>query len=304
VRSGCQSEAEKLQNEVNQMTAYGGKELANAFRTVRKNTIQVAEDIPDSQYGHVAAPECKSVGRMLAHIAIAARFWDEIHRKQRRTTMQGLDFFAMSDRAEAEESKPRSKAEIVQLLRTEGEQFAAWLETLTPEFLAEMVTEGDGKTAKSRFEWMLGAKEHEMHHRAQLILIERQLGIVPHLTRQRNERIAQMRAARAYGLGSARMVVSSDPESHQRRLTEISICSGRLSFSPSNNPFRNSGLFVFRFSFRPPGLCCFPREVLPFLRAEGGHACLHTLPFGGLAAFSSHFTHHFGNKVTSHRFIL
>jgi len=59
-----------------------------------------------------------------------------------------------------------------------------------------MVTEPDG-TAKSRFESLLGAKEHEMHHRAQLMLIERQLGIVPHLTRQRNERIAQMRAAKA-----------------------------------------------------------------------------------------------------------
>ena len=179
------------------MTAYSGKELANAFRTVRKNTVQVAEDIPESQYGHVAAPECKSVGRMLTHIAVAQGFWDEIHRKQRRTTMQGLDFVAMGERAEADESKPRSKAEIIELLRTEGEQFAAWLETLTPEFLAEMVTEGDGKTARSRFESLLGVKEHEMHHRAQLMLIERQLGIVPHLTRQRQERIAQMRAARA-----------------------------------------------------------------------------------------------------------
>ncbi len=179
------------------MTAYGGKELASAFRTVRKNTIQVAEDIPESQYGHAAAPECKSVGRMLTHVAVAQRFWDEIHRKQRRTTMQGMDFVAMGERAEADESKPRSKAEIVELLRTEGEQFAAWLETLTPEFLAEMVTEGDGKTAKSRFESLLGAKEHEMHHRAQLMLIERQLGIVPHLTRQRQERIAQMRGAKA-----------------------------------------------------------------------------------------------------------
>ena len=179
------------------MTAYSGKELANAFRTVRKNTVQVAEDIPESQYGHVAAPECKSVGRMLTHIAVAQGFWDEIHRKQRRTTMQGMDFVAMGERAEADESKPRSKAEIVELLRTEGEQFAAWLETLTPEFLAEMVTEGDGKTAKSRFESLLGAKEHEMHHRAQLMLIERQLGIVPHLTRQRQERIAQMRGAKA-----------------------------------------------------------------------------------------------------------
>jgi uncharacterized damage-inducible protein DinB len=179
------------------MIAYGGKELANAFRTVRKNTVQVAEDIPESQYGHVAAPECKSVGRMLTHIAVAQGFWDEIHRKQRRTTMQGIDFVAMGERAEANESKPRSKAEIIELLRTEGEQFAAWLETLTPEFLAEMVTEGDGKTARSRFESLLGVKEHEMHHRAQLMLIERQLGIVPHLTRQRQERIAQMRAARA-----------------------------------------------------------------------------------------------------------
>jgi uncharacterized damage-inducible protein DinB len=179
------------------MTAYNGKELANAFRTVRKNTVQVAEDIPESQYGHVAAPDCRSVGRMLAHIAISQRFWDETHRRRRRTTMQGVDFFALSERAEAEESKPRSKAEIVELLRTEGEQFAAWLETLTPEFLAEMVTQGDGKTANSRLELLLGAKEHEMHHRAQLMLIERQLGIVPHLTRQRNERIAQMRAARA-----------------------------------------------------------------------------------------------------------
>ena len=179
------------------MTGYSGKELANAFRTVRKNTIQVAEDIPESQYGHVAAPECKSVGRMLTHIAVAQGFWDEIHRKQRRTTMQGIDFVAMGERAEANESKPRSKAEIVELLRTEGEQFAAWLETLTPEFLAEMVTEGDGKTARSRFESLLGVKEHEMHHRAQLMLIERQLGIVPHLTRQRNERSAQMRAAKA-----------------------------------------------------------------------------------------------------------
>jgi uncharacterized damage-inducible protein DinB len=179
------------------MTAYSGKELANAFRTVRKNTVQVAEDIPESQYGHVAAPECKSVGRMLTHIAVAQGFWDEIHRKQRRTTMQGIDFVAMGERAEANESKPRSKTEIVELLRTEGEQFAAWLETLTPEFLAEMVTEGDGKTARSRFESLLGVKEHEMHHRAQLMLIERQLGIVPHLTRQRKERMAQMRAAKA-----------------------------------------------------------------------------------------------------------
>jgi uncharacterized damage-inducible protein DinB len=179
------------------MSSYGGKELGSAFRTVRKNTIQVAEDIPESKYGHVAAPECKPVARMLTHIAISTRIWDELHRKQRLTTMVGANFLEMRERFDAEEAKPRSKAEIVELLSTEGEQFAGWLETLTPEFLAEMVTERDGKTQKSRFEQLLSAKEHEMHHRAQLMLIERQLGIVPHITRQFNERVAQMRAAKA-----------------------------------------------------------------------------------------------------------
>jgi uncharacterized damage-inducible protein DinB len=178
------------------MIPYGGKELASGFRTVRKNTIQVAEDIPESEYGFVAAPEVRSVAHMLTHIALVTGFWDEIHRKQRLTTMVGFDFEPMMHRAQAEEAKSRSKAEIVGLLRTEGEGFATWLETLTPEFLAEMVTEPDG-TKKSRFESLLGAKEHEMHHRGQLMLIERQLGIVPHLTRQRAETMAQLRAARA-----------------------------------------------------------------------------------------------------------
>src|SRR5216683_1125220 len=186
----------KKDTEVTTMTSYGGKELASAFRTVRKNTIQVAEDIPESKYGFVAAPDVRSVARMLTHVAIGPRIFQEVHKKG-LTTLVGFDFFGTMDRFNAEEARTRSKAEILELLRTEGEQFAAWMETLTPEFLAEMVTEPDGKTAKSRFERLLGVKEHEMHHRAQLMLIERQLGVVPHLTRQFNERVAQMRAARA-----------------------------------------------------------------------------------------------------------
>jgi uncharacterized damage-inducible protein DinB len=172
--------------------------LANAFRTVRKNTIRVAEDIPGDKYDFVAAPEVRTIGRMLTHVAISTRIWEEVH-KNGLTTLVDFDFFGMMDKFNAEEAQARTKAEIVELLRTEGEQFAGWLETLTPEVLAETVTEPDGKTAKTRFERLLSAKEHEMHHRAQLMLIERQLGIVPHLTKQFQEVVAQMRAAKAGG---------------------------------------------------------------------------------------------------------
>jgi uncharacterized damage-inducible protein DinB len=178
------------------MTVYGGKELGRQFRTVRQNTIQIAEDIPENQYNHTPAPDCRSVGQMLTHIAVAPQMWEEVHGKQRVMTLVGFDFLALAERAKNEESKPRAKADILDLLKTRGESFAAWLETLTPEMLSEMVTVADGSGTKSRFEQLLGAKEHEMHHRGQLMLIERQLGIVPHLTRQANEQIAKMRAAR------------------------------------------------------------------------------------------------------------
>ena len=178
------------------MLCYGGKELADAFRTVRKNTIQVAEDLPESQYDFVAAPDVRPVGKMLTHVAIATRIWERVH-GEKLTTLVGFNFLGLMDEFTAEENKPRSKAEILTLLRSEGDRFASWLETLTPEFLAEMVTEPDGKAHKTRFERLLGAKEHEMHHRAQLMLIERQLGIVPHLTRQFQERLAQMKAQRS-----------------------------------------------------------------------------------------------------------
>ena len=166
------------------MSIYGGKELGRQFRSVRQNTIQIAEDIPQEQYNHVPAPECRSVGQMLTHIAVAPQMWEEVHGKQRVMTLVGFDFLALAERTKNEESKPRTKGEILELLRSRGESFATWLETLNPEMLNEMVTVADGSGTKSRFEQLLGVKEHEMHHRAQLMLIERQLGIIPHLTRQ------------------------------------------------------------------------------------------------------------------------
>ena len=110
-----------------------------------------------------------------------------------------LNFPALMEKFGAEEAKPRSKAEIVAFLKHEGEKFATFLEGLPESFLTEQVTMQPGapQTAKTRFEMLLSAKEHEMHHRGQLMLIQRLLGQVPHLTRQFQQRMAaQAQAAR------------------------------------------------------------------------------------------------------------
>ena len=54
---------------------------------------------------------------------------------------------------------------------------------------------GSQPTAKTRFEMLLGTKEHEMHHRGPLMLMQRMIGLVPHLTRLMQERAARMQAA-------------------------------------------------------------------------------------------------------------
>lgn len=173
------------------MSTYGAAQMASSFRTVRGNTVQIAEDIPEDKYNFVAAPGTQSVGAILKHIALAPKLYEDMHRHERVTTLQGYDFGGAVGRIKAEEDKPRSKAEIVGLLKSEGERFAAWLETCPPEFLAETYTDPTGQHSNSRLVSLMSPKEHEMHHRGQLMLIERLLGIVPHLTRQRQERVAQ-----------------------------------------------------------------------------------------------------------------
>lgn len=170
------------------MSAYTAKELANAFRTVRGNTTQIARDIPEEQYDFVPAPGTRSVSALLRHIAFAPMLHEDFHRARKITTLQGYDFGAIVAKMAAEENRPRSKAEIIALLESEGERFAAWMESLSPEFLAETFTDPMGQHPKTRLENLMGAKEHEMHHRGQLMLIQRMVGVVPHLTRQRQER--------------------------------------------------------------------------------------------------------------------
>ncbi|HLJ51077.1 MAG TPA: DinB family protein [Bryobacteraceae bacterium] len=181
------------------MNYYGAKELAWGFSTVRKNTIIIAQEIGEEHYGFRAAPDTRTIGQTLVHIALGPSLQYQVHGVERRTTLGGFDFPAFMAKMIAAEQTPRNKQEIVALLTEEGDRFGQWLAGLTDEFLGEQLTLPPGMTpaSKSRFEMILGVKEHEMHHRGQLMLTERILGITPHLTREMQARIAAMQSARA-----------------------------------------------------------------------------------------------------------
>jgi uncharacterized damage-inducible protein DinB len=171
------------------MTYYTPKTLADSFRTVRKNTIQVAEDIPEDKYSFRPAPGTMSVAEMLAHLAASTDWARLVHTVDRKDFVSFEDFGKYMGEGQKIADSLTTKADIIGALKSRGESYAAAVEAMSEAQLAEYVKFPPplDPPSKPRFEMLLGVKEHEMHHRGQLMLIERILGIVPHLTRRRQE---------------------------------------------------------------------------------------------------------------------
>ena len=160
---------------------YGVRQLADGMRAVRANTILMADDIPESQYGYRPTPASRSVAETLVHIAWLATSDRILHEEAHLDSVEGFDFPALLEKSAVEEKRRRSKAEILELLRTEGERQARWLEQQPEAFMAERVRLPGGGSV-SRFEMFLATKEHELQHRAQLTVIDRLIGVVPRFT--------------------------------------------------------------------------------------------------------------------------
>jgi uncharacterized damage-inducible protein DinB len=181
------------------MNYYGAKDLAASFRTVRKNTLTIAEEIPEDKYSYRPAEGTRTVGELLTHIALGGKFQEQVNLVEKRTSMEGFDYMKLMGGIAAESAKPRTKAQIIALLKDEGEKYATVLESVSDDFLGQSIPmpQGGNPPSRTRFDMLASVKEHEMHHRGQLMLIERMLGITPHLTREHQARMAAMQAAAA-----------------------------------------------------------------------------------------------------------
>ena len=173
------------------MQTYHAKDLARSFRTVRKNTITIAQEIPEDKYSFRATPDTRTVAETLAHLAVSPNWQKRMH-SEGITAPDFSKFGEEMQRMVAAEKALDTKAKIVAALQRDGDDFAAWTETLSDATLAEHVhfPAPVEPPSKSRLEMLLSVKEHEMHHRAQLMVIERMIGIVPHLTREFQARVA------------------------------------------------------------------------------------------------------------------
>ncbi len=160
------------------MELYGVRELTDGFRAVRRDTIQVAEDFQESQFAYRPTPESRSVAETLVHIAWLASADQFMHEEIRIKSVENFDFPALIARSRAEEGSRRTKSEVIELLRAEGERWVQWVQRLPESILREEVRMPGGGSM-NRFAMLIGTKEHEVQHRGQLSVLKRLLGVVP-----------------------------------------------------------------------------------------------------------------------------
>jgi uncharacterized damage-inducible protein DinB len=177
------------------MIYYGAKDIAASFRTVRNNTLKIAQDIPEDKYSFRPAEGSRTIAQTLIHISNIHKFALAIHRDNVVSTLEGFNFVAFTEPLAATEQEAMTKAQIIVRLTTAGEEFESWVKTLHDDFLGQSITMPAGGNPRTRFDMLIAVKEHEMHHRGQLMLMERLIGITPHLTREAQARRAAMRAA-------------------------------------------------------------------------------------------------------------
>src|SRR5262249_39457429 len=143
--------ADTAWGEKNSMHGYDAQDMARSFRTVRANTIKIAEEIPEDKYSFRPAEGVRSVAETLAHLAVGTRFPIRLQ-SERPMSVEFPAFMAAMERQRREEGELTGKAEILASLRKDGDEFAAWLDTLSSEMLAEHVRfpEGAQPPSKSR----------------------------------------------------------------------------------------------------------------------------------------------------------
>src|ERR1022692_1764663 len=121
------------------MHGYDAKNLAQSFRTVRKNTIQVAEEIPEDKYDFRPAEGTRTVAETLKHIAVSTNWPLRVH-GERLTEVKFEMFPEVMAQAAQAEAKLITKSDILKALHDNGEVFATFVEGLSDEVLAETVS--------------------------------------------------------------------------------------------------------------------------------------------------------------------
>jgi uncharacterized damage-inducible protein DinB len=155
--------------------------VLDSWRTVRQDTAQAVEDMPECELDFKPVPEVSSFREIARHILGSSYALTGL-------MLEGIDNFTAPDFRQQVEKRlppvPDGGAALASALRARFDERLTALAGQTPEFFAGMITRFDGQRV-TRLEMIQMIKEHELTHRSQLFMYLRLKGIVPVTTRRR-----------------------------------------------------------------------------------------------------------------------
>jgi hypothetical protein len=168
------------------------------MRSVRLHTITIAEDIPEERYDYRSGPESRSLQEILMHIASITQFDWRVHGEDSLDSLEGFDFLGLFASLPIHEKLALSKPEILALLGEEGERWSGFVERL-PRERHRRDNPGTGGRRKAVSRCGSAPRSTRCTIATSLMVVERLLDIVPHLTRNRQRAAAEGQQRQAAG---------------------------------------------------------------------------------------------------------
>ena len=76
---------------------------------MRKNTLIIADEIPEDKYSYRPADGTRTVAELLTHIAFGGRLMEQVNLVEKREWLEGFEYTKFRTETAAEAAKPRTK---------------------------------------------------------------------------------------------------------------------------------------------------------------------------------------------------
>jgi uncharacterized damage-inducible protein DinB len=163
------------------------EEAVKNWESQRAGVIAEVENTPDHHLDYRTGSDARTFREIATHIARSSvGFVDQILKAD--GSFMNLFNPDVIERLQASVPDAAAKAELIQLLKSTGEQNAARLREAGDRLLSETIPTVRGVQTRLSAVWF--AVGHEMYHRGQLAICERGFGTEPALTRQLNAMLA------------------------------------------------------------------------------------------------------------------
>ena len=157
--------------------------LLASWKTVRQDTAQAVEEMPESEMGFRPAEGMLTFHETALHILHAGHILTGLL-LDGETNLATPAYRESFPRYIGQLPETSTRDQLANALRQELEQRAPQLAAQPPLFWEQIMTRFDGQQV-TRLEMLQFVKEHELTHRSQLFMYQRLKGMVPVTTRRR-----------------------------------------------------------------------------------------------------------------------